>query len=115
MGLVPSYFNGTIALGTMFQIEGVVGGVRSSLDFFIGAYGDIAMWHAAASRMLALERVNLDAPSLHIPKALTVSPDSGQDCCDVGMLEADGLSIVAGTSGGTSLLENVSFRWNLGD
>ncbi|CAK0839116.1 unnamed protein product [Prorocentrum cordatum] len=39
--LVPYYFHGDISLGLMFQIEGVLGGVRQSLDFFIGAYGDI--------------------------------------------------------------------------
>lgn len=53
--LVPSYFHGDITLGTMFQIEGIIGGVRQSLDFFIGAYSDIAVWRAATNRLLALE------------------------------------------------------------
>jgi len=60
--LAPSYFSGSISLGTMFQIEGLIGGVQGSLDFFIGAYGDIAVWQAATRRLLTLEASLKSAP-----------------------------------------------------
>lgn len=73
------------------------------------------MWHAAASRMLALERVNLDTPNSSAPKALTTSLVSDERPENDGGLEAHGLGIVAGTSGGTTLLADVCFQWNFGD
>lgn len=57
--LAPSYFQGHMSLGLLFQLEAVIGGVRQSLDFFVGAYGDICLWQASASRLLALEECSL--------------------------------------------------------
>lgn len=99
--LMPSYFQGHMTLGMMFQIEALVQGVRSSLDFFIGAYSDIAVWQAAASRLLALEDCVSELPQ----DAMSTSVSSP--------LHMENKSVI--TPGGVVLLENVSFEWGCGD
>lgn len=54
-----------MTLGAMFQTEALVVGVRSSLDFFVGAYADIAVWQSAAVRLLALRRLTT-VPSISL-------------------------------------------------
>mmetsp|Transcript_77294 Transcript_77294/g.239392 ORF Transcript_77294/g.239392 Transcript_77294/m.239392 type:complete len:130 (-) Transcript_77294:15-404(-) len=60
--LFPSYLDGHVTLGLMFQIEALVQGVRQSLDFFVGSYSDIALWSAASNRLLALEDIAAELP-----------------------------------------------------
>lgn len=121
--LVPYYFHGDISLGTMFQLEGVVSGVRSSLDFFIGSYGGIAEWHASASRLLALEACATHAPG-EIPFELCDKSrgghdeeidalEEGMDCAStLPSLQARNLAI---GPAGAEILRNVCFRWQAGD
>lgn len=59
--LLPPYMHGDLSLGVMFQIEAVASKLRQSLDFVVGAYGDIAELQASASRMFALENSNIVA------------------------------------------------------
>lgn len=102
--LVPSYFHGDMTLGSMFQLESVVGGVRASLEFFIGAYGDIAAWRASASRLLALEACVVDTPSRPI-----LSRRAAGDAA----IRAEGLVIA--TTGKAVVLKDISFHWRSGD
>jgi putative ATP-binding cassette transporter len=113
--LVPSYFSGQIDLGTMFQIEAVVGGVRSSLDFFIGAYGEIATWRAAANRMLALEAIkDVDAPDATTTGTTARAiAEQTEDFNQDGRLEVEDLVLVA-VGDGHTLLEQASFSWTAG-
>jgi len=79
--LAPSYFSGAITMGTMFQIEGLIGGVQGSLDFFIGAYTEIAAWQAATQRLLTLEVQLRDIPR-SLPESAAVVDDLREIECD---------------------------------
>lgn len=102
--LAPSYFNGQISLGLMFQIEALVQGVRQSLDFFVGSYSEIAVWQAAASRLLALEECVVEA-QWDMSPTLTTTPGAA--------LSAEGLTLA--TPAGEVLIEDVSFEWRRGE
>lgn len=106
--LAPSYFSGNITLGTLFQIEGLVGGVRTSLDFFIAAYGDIATWRAAADRMFALEDVCNEW------QMCPTTPASSRTGLVTTNLQAADLTLVAAGEGHV-LLQQASFSWKLGE
>lgn len=104
--LVPSYFHGDITLGVMFQIEGIVQGVRQSLDFFVGAYGEIAVWRAATDRLLALEKCCLHQSQVQAAlrdEASAAVPD----------IVVTGLTLHRET--GDAFFTDISFRWRLGD
>jgi len=53
--LAPSYFNGAITMGAMFQLESIIGQVQGSLDFFMSTYADFASWRVTTDRLIALE------------------------------------------------------------
>lgn len=132
--LVPYYFHGDITLGMMFQIEGMVGGVRQSLDFFIGAYGDIADWRASAGRLLALETCVLKGPGAALcADAEDVTEDTDDGSSTVASVDPTSMAqradssrsyseealrvkgVTLATPGGTVLLRDVSFEWRRGD
>jgi len=104
--LVPSYFHGDITLGTMFQIESIMGGVQQSLGFFVGSYGEIASWRASADRLLALEDVMDEFPD-RLTDVDSAAPSEGFS------LEAEDLTLV--TASGTLVLKDTSFQWNAGE
>merc|ERR550514_1052390 len=52
--LAPSFFRGTISLGTMFQLKGIVDQVSSALSFPINSYGALVDWRAVSDRLQAL-------------------------------------------------------------
>merc|ERR1719453_1105815 len=53
--LAPSFFAGTISLGTMFQLKGIVDQVSSALSFPISTYGALVEWRAVTDRLMALD------------------------------------------------------------
>merc|ERR1719191_31694 len=59
--LAPSFFNGTITLGTMFQLKGIVDQVSGALSFPISVYGTLVDWRAVTDRLMALEDAVLAA------------------------------------------------------
>lgn len=102
--LVPSYVHGDINLGLMFQLEAVVGGVRQSLDYFVGAYEGIALWRASAGRLLALEEARA------VEDAIALRED--------GPGEEPGLRALDLTVHGPSgelLLDKTTFLWRKGE
>jgi len=111
--LVPSYFHGQMSLGTMFQIEGLLGGVQQSLGIFIGSYVDIAEWRASAGRLLALEAI-VDDVSLRTFQGEEENSNNDSSIIALGShLGAKSLTIV--DSSGTPLLEDACFEWYPGD
>lgn len=48
--------SGDISMGSMFMLEGIIGHVQGSLDFFISSYGDVASWRVTTDRLISLEK-----------------------------------------------------------
>lgn len=109
--LGPAYFRGDIALGTLFQLEGIIAGVRQSLDYFVGTYAEVAEWRAATDRLLALEAAasasNMLEPSQE-PQELDAEQRDGSDSLGT-------TSLALCSSSTEPFLGSVSFEWCLGD
>merc|ERR1712232_228757 len=126
--LAPYYFSGDISLGSMFQIEALIRGVQESLDFFVGAYADIADWRASTGRLLALEstaeQLSAEGTSRFTEHHAVVPPltdlASSQQAYSTmapptlaGTLSAKALTLK--TTAGALVLANIDFEWLRGD
>lgn len=53
--LAPSYFNGDVSLGRLFQLVHALGEVGQALDLLINMYAPMADWRATSDRLIAFQ------------------------------------------------------------
>lgn len=99
--LVPHYFNGTVSLGLMFQLEGIMMSVQASVNFFVGSYAQIADWRATAGRLVTIadfahEKLHVEPPS----ELLTASCEAQCDLVveDLTLVSTRGKVLVQGVT-----------------
>lgn len=54
--LAPSYFNGEVSLGQLFQLVHALAEVSGAFDWFISAYPLLTAWRATTDRLMAFEQ-----------------------------------------------------------
>jgi putative ATP-binding cassette transporter len=54
--LGPSYFNGDVSLGRLFQLVHALGEVGSAFDLLVTMYSPLADWRATSDRLLAFQK-----------------------------------------------------------
>jgi putative ATP-binding cassette transporter len=75
--LAPSYFQGDISMGTLFQITAALGTVCTSFDMVVNAYGTLAAWRATADRLLGFDAAMREAHKLREKSQGQVKRDPG--------------------------------------
>lgn len=59
--LAPSYFQGDITLGSLFQITQALGSVCTAFDCIINHFSTLTSWRATADRLLGFEKAMAEA------------------------------------------------------
>jgi putative ATP-binding cassette transporter len=61
----PRYFSGQMQLGGIFQTASAFGQVQGALSWFIGAYGQFALWKATVDRLIGFTQALSRAQAAH--------------------------------------------------
>jgi len=105
--LAPSYFNGDISLGDMFQVMNALGHVMGSFDWLINSYSDIADWRATTDRLVTFEKAlqkfqtNDYERKVKINTDNDIHPPSNPNCLEVrnvSISKPDGSALWSGLS-----------------
>jgi len=122
--LAPSYFNGSISLGQLFQCRSALGIVREAMFWGISNYQSFAEWGVTCNRLDELENrckeipasagIGREAGNLTCANLTYQLPD-GKKLMENGNLNGEGWTLITGKegSGKTTLLRVLRGIWPL--